>query len=499
MHWCFVVSSLGAVSMPERFDHLKLAATAGGELLTSHKAPLKVALLHPAIGEFAFPVGPELHVFIGRTGTDLELPWDRRISRRHAHLWVDRGQIWFEDLNSKNGSWRGSERLKGPVRLQPGTTITLGETILMLKEVRDEAPRAVEQTYEVPLSAIPPRLPPPAATTETALPSATVSEVPLAEPSRTSDVLRTMDLLTSDDLLPAADDGGPPPLANLHGTRLNISVTDRSALRALWVRDLSKGALYVTVPEPAVLGARLEVVLDTPGGSFALHGRTVHVAANAMGVELEDLVGDKRRLLQDYVDGLTHSLVARAKEEPQLDPVAAAALERMRWLMTKAEDEDYYGALEVPSTVAPRDLELRVEELRKQLREAIPRLPPPQAARIETALSILDRVRRVLSSPEVRLEYDFRRGHVRADERLTQSASGRGPTLSVLRQTWNRVHPDRVERAAALTRKAFAARQSHDLPAAIRAGRQALELNPFFDEMRKTVRAWEELLQRDQG
>ncbi|MBI3930195.1 MAG: FHA domain-containing protein [Armatimonadetes bacterium] len=58
---------------------------------------------------------------VGCTGgdADIELDGDSTMSRRHGRLWLQDGEVWYEDLGSSNGSWIGSVRLAGPVMLRP--------------------------------------------------------------------------------------------------------------------------------------------------------------------------------------------------------------------------------------------------------------------------------------------------------------------------------------------------------------------------------------------
>ncbi|MEM7676245.1 MAG: tetratricopeptide repeat protein, partial [Myxococcota bacterium] len=117
--------------------------------------------------------------------------------------------------------------------------------------------------------------------------------------------------------------------------------------------------------------------------------------------------------------------------------------------------------------------------------------PPPQQARLQAARGVLKRVGRLMTNEQSRLEYDFRHGHIRAKERLAAAHAGKGPSLEVLRRTWNRVSHERVDQAALLTRRAFAARQAKRWDEAIRFAKKALTLNPFFEELEKTLEAWE--------
>src|SRR5437763_831650 len=67
---------------------------------------------------------------IGR-GTDVHVRIDdAAASRTHAHVLYKNGAYEVEDLGSANGTYVGDERLRGQARLQSGTLIQIGNTLL---------------------------------------------------------------------------------------------------------------------------------------------------------------------------------------------------------------------------------------------------------------------------------------------------------------------------------------------------------------------------------
>ena len=72
---------------------------------------------------------------------------------------------------------------------------------------------------------------------------------------------------------------------------------------------------------------------------------------------------------------------------------------------------------------------------------------PPQMARIQAAEKLLERTAFLMSSPIRRLEYDFRHGDVRADERIAAAKSNTGASLAELRKAWSMAFPDKPGRA----------------------------------------------------
>ena len=73
-------------------------------------------------------------LLIGR-GNDAAIRLDDDyVSTRHARIAAS-GEQWFvEDLGSTNGTFLGSERLTGPVRVEVGTTLRIGKTVIELRK-----------------------------------------------------------------------------------------------------------------------------------------------------------------------------------------------------------------------------------------------------------------------------------------------------------------------------------------------------------------------------
>jgi len=75
-----------------------------------------------------FPLASGEHV-IGRDA-DVEIRFDTStVSRRHARVVVTADAAVLEDCGSKNGTFRGTERVSSPVALVDGDTIRLGSVV----------------------------------------------------------------------------------------------------------------------------------------------------------------------------------------------------------------------------------------------------------------------------------------------------------------------------------------------------------------------------------
>ena len=81
----------------------------------------------------AFPLDKD-EMFIGREANNDITINDPEVSRKHARLYVQGGNIILEDLGSTNGTSVNGQRLTGPYVLRPGEIITLGEKITLLFE-----------------------------------------------------------------------------------------------------------------------------------------------------------------------------------------------------------------------------------------------------------------------------------------------------------------------------------------------------------------------------
>ena len=61
---------------------------------------------------------------------------DESVSRRHARISVGEKGASIEDLGSKNGTWIGGAKIRGPVRLADRDAVTVGPALLKLRVVR---------------------------------------------------------------------------------------------------------------------------------------------------------------------------------------------------------------------------------------------------------------------------------------------------------------------------------------------------------------------------
>ena len=80
-------------------------------------------------GRRRFPLWSGSYV-VGRDA-DVEIRLDAStVSRRHARIIVSAEQMTLEDFGSKNGTYRGTERVNGPVTLADGDSIRIGSLLV---------------------------------------------------------------------------------------------------------------------------------------------------------------------------------------------------------------------------------------------------------------------------------------------------------------------------------------------------------------------------------
>ncbi len=455
---------------------------------------MKVRFLHPAIGAFAvrIPDGKEMVVGRGGHDADIEISWDPQISRRHAKIWVERDHLFIEDLGSRNGCWHGQQRLHGTVRLDRGSSVLVGETALLIPDEATQAPAMdPAETFEAPS---------PLSHTWAIADAATQPHTELAEIDLFSRDLN-VDLPEPEPVTPVVvGQPGARRALPYFVTPSRVAVrSDRSELARLWLEELSKGGLFVGTDAPPPVGSRVQVRFDLEGSPLDLGAEVVAVVPSppGVGLALPELLGMKGATLNAFIEGRTADVPgANAPDEPTApSETLDEALERAAQVLLLTEQDSLYAALGVAPDSEMASISHRAEALVAQLQASLPGAQPPQAARLNAAIGASQRAARILSRPNSRLDYDFRAGHVRAHERINAARNGTGPSVADLRRAWNHVHAADIELAARITREAFQARQEHNLERAIQYGERALQMNPFFEELEKTVVVWKGLLQ----
>ena len=70
-------------------------------------------------------------ITVGRSpGCAVALEDDTFASSLHARVFEQDGELWLEDLESRNGTFLNEQRLMSPARLQRGDRVKVGSTLL---------------------------------------------------------------------------------------------------------------------------------------------------------------------------------------------------------------------------------------------------------------------------------------------------------------------------------------------------------------------------------
>jgi FHA domain len=97
---------------------------------TRGRKPWRLVLLEPAAEAGAtFPIDGE--VTLGRGGgCNVPLAFDTFVSQVHARAFDRDGNLWVEDLGSRNGTYVDGEQVHEAVRVAKGARVQVGETVL---------------------------------------------------------------------------------------------------------------------------------------------------------------------------------------------------------------------------------------------------------------------------------------------------------------------------------------------------------------------------------
>jgi two-component system cell cycle response regulator len=106
-----------------------------------------IVLAGESVGEmFKLPVGPAT---IGRGRTSEVSLHDEGVSRAHARIVADGGEIFVEDLESRNGTYVNGDRVFGRSKLRDGDKIQVGRTTILKFTYHDSLEESFQkQMYE---------------------------------------------------------------------------------------------------------------------------------------------------------------------------------------------------------------------------------------------------------------------------------------------------------------------------------------------------------------
>lgn len=431
---------------------------------------MKLHLTHPSIGTFAIELQSGADLILGRdtAEADLEMPWDPRVSRRHARIWIEDGRCWLEDLGSKNGSWtRNGRQLAGREGLDSGTQVLVGDTLIevvggdsseLWADVTEseDLTKLPEVLLDLQRSLGPPRDPAPQ----------TPAEVP-------------------EDQRPTVQFTGPD--------RIRV---EGPGLQHLWATELVHGRLFVGGPVSVRRGARVLIDINVPEGFFQLSGQVVHVGPGpdgrlGAGLAITSLPDPLRQALEEGQDETSATTIeieapielraeAETLPEPRAEPtgegLAADALNAQRFVGLVAVDR-LYEALNLSPEATDGEVQRAIAQWASLVTDD-DRAPPHEDLRDALGRTVA-MVEAQLGESQQRLQYDFARGHIFPEHRKALAECGDGPPLTMLASTWRRAFPARSERARRLWAASQHAAAAGRVEEARQLRAQARSLAPF--------------------
>ena len=119
------------VRAPKKVEAVPRRAKRETRRATRKAAPIQLAVVEPAAQQGrTFPLGQE--VTVGRAaGCQVTLD-DTYASQIHARLFARDGQLFVEDLGSTNGTYLNRKKVQGPMVMQRGDKLQVGNTVMEL-------------------------------------------------------------------------------------------------------------------------------------------------------------------------------------------------------------------------------------------------------------------------------------------------------------------------------------------------------------------------------
>ena len=135
--WLFILFALNAMRKDARLaaNPVTVAAAASSNVPPAPSqggVPHQMTVVDGPMTGSRMDLGNLTEITIGRAPDCEFIVTDDFASGRHARLFK-RGSEWYaEDLDSRNGTFLGGERLDTPVRVAAGSDIKIGQTVIRL-------------------------------------------------------------------------------------------------------------------------------------------------------------------------------------------------------------------------------------------------------------------------------------------------------------------------------------------------------------------------------
>jgi hypothetical protein len=121
------VKSGGRAGRSRRSDTTSTKLSGGRRKRSSHPTDV-VVVEPPAQAGRRYPLGDE--VTVGRAAGCQIIVDDTYVSQLHARLFMRDGQLLVEDLGSTNGTYLNRGKVSGPMVMQRGDRLQVGNTVL---------------------------------------------------------------------------------------------------------------------------------------------------------------------------------------------------------------------------------------------------------------------------------------------------------------------------------------------------------------------------------
>ncbi len=139
--WAFVFSVVGVLrgdlfgtKIAQKKPRLprRTTATVTPPRRAQRRTPSHLAVTEGPLTGTTITLGQQA-VLIGRNPESTLVLNDDFASARHARIYPENGEWFVEDLGSTNGTFTETERISSPIRLEDGSSLRIGTTVLELR------------------------------------------------------------------------------------------------------------------------------------------------------------------------------------------------------------------------------------------------------------------------------------------------------------------------------------------------------------------------------
>jgi uncharacterized protein (TIGR02266 family) len=202
------------------------------------------------------------------------------------------------------------------------------------------------------------------------------------------------------------------------GAVVRVKFQNKRQLKQTWIKDISKGGIFLRTLTPLEPFEKVMVVLELPDGEeVELNGIVVHVVTPAdagegaagMGVQFQDLTQEKRARVDAFLQ--RHRTVVPTSGAPPALETIAQALRRVVWSAADPAallEADHYQLLGVRPDAPIEIIRERIGILKILVDPAsLPEgIETPDGDRIHQLGLALAEIEAVLTNPLRREEYD---------------------------------------------------------------------------------------------